>query len=248
MNRWEEIANDELEFDDQPMEPTTWINWFCSLPGHEFYIEVSDEFIEDSFNLTGLSDHVPLYKEALELILDIEPEDDDMCNKIPDLSLLEPYATMLYGLIHQRYICTKQGLYKMLHMFQSGYFGCCPRVYCDKCYVLPCGQHDIPKQSTVRLYCPNCKDIYIPPNSKYKNIDGAHFGTTFPHLFLQTFQDIIPTMSSQVYVAKIFGFRINEQSPSGPRMKWLRQKPPRNRLSSRTSTETSSSEYRPALP
>lgn len=27
--------------------------WFCSLPGHEYFCEVAEEFIEDDFNLTG---------------------------------------------------------------------------------------------------------------------------------------------------------------------------------------------------
>ena len=55
----------------------SWISSFCSLLGHEFFAEVSEDFIEDDFNLTGLSSQVPMYKEALEMILDVEPEDDD---------------------------------------------------------------------------------------------------------------------------------------------------------------------------
>lgn len=50
-----------------------WIGWFCSLPGHEYFAEVSEDFIEDGFNLTGLSALVPFYQEALEMILDVEP-------------------------------------------------------------------------------------------------------------------------------------------------------------------------------
>lgn len=37
------------------------------------FAEVSEDFIEDDFNLTGLSQLVPFYKEALEMILDVEP-------------------------------------------------------------------------------------------------------------------------------------------------------------------------------
>ncbi|OJJ44810.1 hypothetical protein ASPZODRAFT_144754 [Penicilliopsis zonata CBS 506.65] len=57
--------------------PESWISSFCSLMGHEFFAEVSEDFIEDDFNLTGLQSQVPMYKEALEMILDVEPEDDD---------------------------------------------------------------------------------------------------------------------------------------------------------------------------
>lgn len=45
--------------------------------GHEFFAEVSEDFIEDDFNLTGLQAQVPMYKEALEMILDVEPEEDE---------------------------------------------------------------------------------------------------------------------------------------------------------------------------
>lgn len=55
----------------------SWIASFCSLLGHEYFAEVSEDFIEDDFNLTGLQSQVPMYKEALEMILDVEPEDDE---------------------------------------------------------------------------------------------------------------------------------------------------------------------------
>ena len=51
----------------------TWISWFCSLPGHEYFCEVAEDFIEDDFNLTGLNVMVPFWKEAMEMVLDMEP-------------------------------------------------------------------------------------------------------------------------------------------------------------------------------
>ena len=56
-----------------PTSSMTWITWFCSLPGHEYFCEVSEEFIEDDFNLTGLNSMVPFWKEAMEMVLDVEP-------------------------------------------------------------------------------------------------------------------------------------------------------------------------------
>lgn len=55
----------------------SWISSFCGLLGHEYFAEVSEDFIEDDFNLTGLSSQIPMYKEALEMILDVEPEEDE---------------------------------------------------------------------------------------------------------------------------------------------------------------------------
>ena len=56
-----------------PTSTLTWISWFCSLPGHEYFCEVAEDFIEDDFNLTGLNVMVPFWKEAMEMVLDMEP-------------------------------------------------------------------------------------------------------------------------------------------------------------------------------
>lgn len=73
-------------------------NWFTSLPGHDYFCEVHEDFIDDDFNLTGklfrtfarrtaritsegskkltsigLQSMVPFWKEALDMVLDVEP-------------------------------------------------------------------------------------------------------------------------------------------------------------------------------
>lgn len=208
---------------DTGTESMTWISWFCSLSGHEYFAEIADDFIEDDFNLTGLNSTVPFYKEALEMILDVEPEEESL--KVPDVSLVENSAEVLYGMIHQRYILTRQGLQQMVDKYESNHFGHCPRVYCHATAVVPCGQSDVPGLETVKLFCPNCLDIYTPPSSRYQNIDGAYFGTTFPHLLFQQFPELFPNNQTRIYEPKIFGFKVNERSRSGPRMQWLRMRP-----------------------
>ena len=42
-------------------EVAAWIGWFCSLKGNEFFCEVDEEFIQDDFNLSGLSSQVRLF-------------------------------------------------------------------------------------------------------------------------------------------------------------------------------------------
>ena len=53
----------------------TWIKRFCQLDGNEFLCEIDREYITDKFNLTGLDEQVPFYKQSLEIILDIITEE-----------------------------------------------------------------------------------------------------------------------------------------------------------------------------
>ncbi|BGP41873.1 casein kinase 2 regulatory subunit [Rhodotorula kratochvilovae] len=222
----------------------TWINWFCSLPGHEYFCEVAEEFIEDDFNLTGLASLVPFYKEAMEMVLDVEPEDDEI-HRVPDVSIVESSAELLYGLIHQRYILTRQGQQQMYAKFDAGHFGTCPRVYCTQTKLVPCGRSDLPGVDTVKLFCPTCLDMYVPPSSRFQGVDGAFFGTTFPHLLFQSYpppsalpapqpapadasarESTTPLTSlAKVYVPRIYGFKVSERARSGPRMQWMRMRP-----------------------
>ncbi|EIW62002.1 uncharacterized protein TRAVEDRAFT_70218 [Trametes versicolor FP-101664 SS1] len=173
-----------------PTSTLTWISWFCSLPGHEYFCEVAEDFIEDDFNLTGLNVMVPFWKEAMEMVLDMEPDEDT--TKIPDVSIVEASAELLYGLCHQRYILTRAGLQAMVDKYEAGIFGSCPRVYCNGCNIVPCGRSDLPGLDTVKLFCPNCNDIYTPPSSRFQGVDGAFFGTTFAHLFFQSYRELAP--------------------------------------------------------
>ncbi|KAK0617028.1 casein kinase II regulatory subunit-domain-containing protein [Immersiella caudata] len=271
--------------------PESWISSFCSLLGHEYFAEVSEEFIEDDFNLTGLQTQVAMYKEALEMILDVEPEDDDddededeeededvsgdardglggrthgerrhHSRIASDLSVIESSAEMLYGLIHQRFICSRAGIQIMSEKYEMGHFGVCPRTNCNQTRTLPVGLSDIPGEDTVKLFCPSCLDVYVPPNSRFQTVDGAFFGRTFGALFLMTFpeydlsksagesvtnltrasttgdgnemlngmyaRNLAPGLGpNKIYEPRIYGFRVSEMARSGPRMKWLRDKP-----------------------
>ena len=40
----------------------SWVSWFCSLKGNEFFCEVEEDFISDDFNLSGLSSQVPILR------------------------------------------------------------------------------------------------------------------------------------------------------------------------------------------
>ncbi|KAL2962472.1 hypothetical protein AAZX31_17G144800 [Glycine max] len=147
-------------------DDTSWISWFCNLRGNEFFCEVDDDFVQDDFNLCGLSSQVPYYDYALDLILDVESSHGDTFTEDQN-ELIESAAEMLYGLIHARYILTSKGMAAMLHKYKNYDFGRCPRVFCSGQPCLPVGQSDVPRSSTVKIYCPRCEDIYYP-KSKYQ--------------------------------------------------------------------------------
>ena len=48
----------------------SWISWFCSLKGNEFFCEVEENFIQDDFNLSGLSSQVQyLARDLLPILI-----------------------------------------------------------------------------------------------------------------------------------------------------------------------------------
>lgn len=47
-----------------------WISWFLSLKGNEYFCAVEEDFIRDSFNLTGLDAEVANYDQALDVLTD----------------------------------------------------------------------------------------------------------------------------------------------------------------------------------
>ncbi|KAL8141427.1 hypothetical protein V2J09_007448 [Rumex salicifolius] len=189
-------------------EDTSWISWFCNLRGNEFFCEVDDEYIQDDFNLCGLSSQVPYYDYALDLILDVESSHGDMFTEEQN-ELIESAAEMLYGLIHARYILTSKGMSAMLDKYKNFEFGRCPRVHCSGQPCLPVAQADVPRSSNVKIYCPKCEDIYYPISKYQGSVDGAYFGTTFPHLFLMTYGSARPQKPAQKYVPRVFGFKIH---------------------------------------
>ena len=96
----------------------------------------------------------------------------------------------LYGLIHARFIISPRGLAMMKEKYVLGSFGYCPRVLCERQSVLPIGVSEELSTSRVKVYCPRCQDVYIP-RSKQLDIDGAYFGTSFPHIFMKVSLSIL---------------------------------------------------------
>ncbi|KAJ3101224.1 casein kinase 2 regulatory subunit [Phlyctochytrium planicorne] len=205
----EEDSYESTESSEGSSSALSWISWYCSLPGHEFFLEVPEDFIEDDFNLTGLNTAVVLYNEALDMILDLEPTTVHGQNQI---SLIESAAETLYGLIHQRYLLTRPALQIMAERLKDFAFGVCPRFGCSGMGTVPCGRSDQLGLDTVKMFCGRCCDIYHPRESKYQNLDGAFFGTTFPHMLFLTFPELIPPVTSPPRLTTSSSFRVSRSS------------------------------------
>lgn len=178
---------DDLSTGSDSEYANTWISWFLSTKGNEYFCEVDEEYILDRFNLTGLNGEVHHYSQALDMItdnLDEEPS-DELRDQI------EASARHLYGLIHARFVITSRGLTKMIEKYKKYDFGRCPRVLCYGQPLLPVGLSDVPYQKAVKLYCQRCEDIYSPKSTRHGQIDGAYFGSTFPHMLLMVYPNLI---------------------------------------------------------
>ncbi len=84
-------------------------------------------------------------------------------------------------------------------MLASGNITCTPKSRRDTRHTAACAQ----------VFCPKCEDIYFPRSEYQCSIDGAYFGTTFPHLLLMSYPMYRPPKSSDVYVPRVFGFKLH---------------------------------------
>ena len=182
--------SEENEEESEGMEEVPWKQWFLSLKGNEFFADVDNEFIEDDFNLTGLSTLVPYYDFALDTILDVDISAENLTEEQRDI--IDSAAEVLYGLIHARFILSVRGMEVMHTKYTDGDFGRCPRFSCNEQHVLPIGDSDMPRVKGVLVFCPKCREIFFPRSYKHSSVDGAFFGTTFCHLYLLTHPAEIP--------------------------------------------------------
>jgi len=94
--------------------------------------------------------------------------------------------------------------------------------------VLPVGRSNFLKQDTCKVFCPRCKQIMQPARKAAAifadewELDGAYFGTTFPHLLLMQqggLEKMPPPLKLDAYVPRVFGFRIRSANAPPPVIK-----------------------------
>lgn len=193
-----------------------WITQFSNLPQNRFFVAVDREWAREPFNSYGIGDKMKqlykdnmssfYYKYAFQLINDQHDEkwsdfsEEEICK-------IHIAACRVYGLMHSRYIMQPEGLDKMKRKYEKAVYGKCPRYYCYGNKLLPVGVANSLRKRSVKLFCPCCCDIY---NSSPDNcIDGAYFGTAFPHLFLFEFPQFDTSDKLKFFRYKVFGFRVH---------------------------------------
>lgn len=186
-----------VDYSSSSTDDTSWIGDFCALKGNEFFCRVSDDFILDQFNATGLRERVLLYEKATDRILscNLNNISNESQNIRSDDAIIERYARQLYGLWHARYVLSSQGLDDIREKYEMGTYGVCPRWRCNNARMLPLAITDIQEKSGVKLYCPACCEVFEPNRSHHQTIDGAYFGTGLPHMFFMAYPNLRPQPS-----------------------------------------------------
>ena len=153
-----------------------WINEFVS--SCDWVCAVDDAYINDNFNLYGLSSIVDNYQTLIKIV---RGRDADHAPS-PEL---QARAVALYGLIHARYLMTFNGAKEMKAKYERQVFGACPRVACNGQTLLPIGLRPGPGEMPVKAFCPCCCDVYDADI----DLDGSFFGPYFPQFFLQALRE-----------------------------------------------------------
>lgn len=184
-------------------ERLSWIKWFNNKALCRFLVEVDYDYITDAFNLYGLKAEVPNFDELLDIITGDAPDENSK-------NIYDKEAIYLYSLIHARFIISPKGLSLMKDKYENGEFGKCPRMSCAQHNVLPIGLCDQIKMAKVHIYCPLCQEIYKIDESEKIYLDGSFFGTSFPHILLQTYPFFASLKTPSFSTSKIFGYAVRQ--------------------------------------
>ncbi|XP_027847921.2 casein kinase II subunit beta-like [Aphis gossypii] len=188
------------------MNLSPWMQQLLNKPENSFMCAVDSSYVLDKFNLVGLEEIMPDYQTAARVVL--QPY-----SRVAADSNAQSEAELFYGLVHARYVMTPRGIAKILEKYVAGCFGHCPRDKCKRFSVLPIGLSDEVGADTVRIYCPRCTEVYVPPaGTKGAAVDGAYFGTGLPHMVFMTRPEYTPLRLNDRYVAKLYGFRVHDSA------------------------------------
>lgn len=146
---------------------------------NSWLVEIDDYYLQSSVSYYGLNAYVDHCSRASMIIKGRSFDTSEYSQS--RLESLAESCRLLYGLLHQRFISTEDGTRKLFEKYQRGIYGRCPRTACKNKHLIPMGFDIEPNKGKVKLWCPQCHDIYNPPS--HIHIDGAFFGPDLPIMF-----------------------------------------------------------------
>jgi casein kinase II subunit beta len=142
-------------------------------------IEIDDSFLQSSVSYYDLHRKVPHYSRAAEIVkgasYDLTGVSQEQIDKLANST------RRLYGLLHQRFANTDDGVDKLSLKVNAGVYGFCPRVACKRAKLIPMGFAYELEVDTAKAWCPKCHDVYDMGST----LDGAYFGPDLPMMFLK---------------------------------------------------------------
>ena len=196
---------------DSSAVASRWIRKHLSTMDHHFYSAVPEKFYLDSLIVSYLNQHfiendMKYFKSCFQVF-------SGSSSKIPRGAAkeIQQSVKVMHDIVHGRFVVSEAGLQTVREKHMQGAYGRCPRLHCEEHFLLPLGMHDVPGISQTQCFCPKCRDVYRAPD--HVAIDSVVFGTSLPHLLLDQYPDLCPTISDTAYVPKLFGFGIHHSAP-----------------------------------
>lgn len=184
-----------------------------------YFCKIETSFMADKFNLAGIEFYARNQADALSIILSGTSKDIS-CKSRQQME----EATIIYGMIHARYILTSAGLSQIGAKYDRGVYGYCPRVHCSNQKLLPLGLCSLPNVAAISHYCCSCEDVYSLPwmHNSFPSADSAFFGRTYVYLFFKKYPHKLPTTKLETYIPRIYGFKVKKYSDEDKVRKELR--------------------------
>jgi casein kinase II subunit beta len=142
-----------------------------------WFIEIDDFYVQSAVSYYGLNALVPHFSRALAVVKGGYVDPSRMSPE--KMEKLRESVHKLYGLLHQRFAVTEDGLRKLHQKYSRGVYGKCPRLACNKQNLLPFGVSAELDIAPVKVWCTRCHDVY----QSESDLDGAYFGPDIPVMF-----------------------------------------------------------------
>lgn len=191
------VSTGEDSDDTSKSYEDSWIVRFMTDKKNGYLDRIPDFFLQDRFNLYGLKEKIEDFEDAYQAIQDRKE------------SINYDTESTVYFLIHQRYVCSKQGMETILERVLNWEYGTCSRIGCRDVPYIPIGLSNEPRKSSTKLFCYNCSGLYEPRGS-LKKLDGCAWGTGFAHFLILSFSYHFEKKAAEQYVPRVFGFQIAE--------------------------------------